>query len=59
MDLGFEGVAADWGVFVPAATAGQPSDPEQLGLLWPRRDAVFPAQAQVAAWCAGQSPARG
>jgi hypothetical protein len=25
-DLGFEGKAVDWGVFVQAATAGQPSD---------------------------------
>jgi hypothetical protein len=57
--------AADRG-FDPAATAGRPSDlsrrPQRdkgrAGRLRPRRGAAFPAQAQVAAWCAGKRPAR-
>jgi hypothetical protein len=63
MDLGIAGEDAT-GVFAPAATAGRPSDlirrlqevSKTLGSFWPRRGAAFPAQAQVAAWCAGQQP---
>jgi hypothetical protein len=60
------GGEAPRGGFVRAATRGQPSDAIRrpqigkgcAGRLRPRRDAAFPAQAQVAAWCAGKRPAR-
>jgi hypothetical protein len=29
----------------------------RAGRFWPRRGTTFPAQAQVAAWCAGEPPA--
>jgi hypothetical protein len=65
MVLRFEGSGCDAG-FYPPATAGRPSDlirrlqreDGRAGHSRPRREAAFPAQAQVAAWCAGKRLAR-